>query len=282
MEIILSNTYMIASYLALFVVLFTVSKLIKEFLTPYAIDEQITEKDNLALAVSLAGYFIGVIIIFVGAMIGPSYGLSKDLSLVGGYSLLGIVLLNIARLINDFILLPSFSSDLELIRDQNAGVGLVQFGGYIGSALMIAGAISGEGGGFLTAVTFFFLGQLSLLIMSKIYARTVTYDVHAELEKDNVAAGFGFAGTLIAVGVILLSSLSGPFISWSKNLSYFAIDSLIGFAVLPIFRFLFDKFVIPKADLNHEIKHDQNLGAGLLEMTMTVGFAVVLLIILKD
>ena len=105
MEIILSNTYMIASYLALFVVLFTVSKLIKEFLTPYAIDEQITEKDNLALAVSLAGYFIGVIIIFVGAMIGPSYGLSKDLSLVGGYSLLGIVLLNIARLINDFILL---------------------------------------------------------------------------------------------------------------------------------------------------------------------------------
>ena len=282
MDGILSNTYTIASYLALFVVLFTVSKLIKEFLTPFAIDDELTTKDNLALAISLAGYFLGVIIIFVGAMVGPSYGLTKDLTLIGGYSLLGIVLLNLARLINDHVLLPRFSSDLELVRDQNAGVGLAQFGSYIASALIIAGSISGEGGGFLTAIAFFGLGQLSLVIMTKIYSRTVKYDIHAELEADNVAAGFGFAGTLIAIGIILLSSLAGPFISWQKNLGFFAIDSLIGFAVLPIFRFFFDKFIIPKADLNREIKEDRNLAAGLLEMTMTIGFAIVLLFILKD
>jgi uncharacterized membrane protein YjfL (UPF0719 family) len=281
MEAILPQVYSVGSLLILFVVVFTVAKLANELLTPYNIDDQLTEHDNFALSVSLSGYFLAVVIIFVGAMIGPSKGLMKDLLYVGGYSLLGIVLLNVSRIINDKVILRKFCNVKEIIEDKNAGVGAVQMGSYVASALMIAGAISGQGGGFLTATAFFFLGQVALLIMAGIYNFIISYDLHEELEKDNVSAGIGFAGTLVAIGVILLSSLSGNFISWTENLTEFAIDGAIAFIVLPIFRLFFDKVIIPKSDLNHEIKNDQNCGAGLLEFVITVGFSVILLMVLR-
>jgi len=282
MESLLPQVYAIAGYLILFVVIFIIGKMVNELLTPYNIDEQLTDKDNFALSVSISGYFIAIIIIFVGALIGPSEGLAKDLLNVGVYSMLGIVLLNISRIINDKVILRKFCNVKEIIEDRNAGVGAVQLGSYIASGLMIAACISGQGGGMITAIVFFFLGQVSLLIMAGIYNKIVGYDIHVELEKDNVSAGLGFAGTLIAVGIILMSSLSGDFISWSVNLQYFAIDCAIGFTVLPIFRLFFDKIIIPKSDLNHEIKNDQNSGAGLLEAIITIGFAVVLFYVLKD
>lgn len=282
MEAILPQVYSIGSLLILFVVVFTIAKLANELLTPYNIDDQLTQQDNFALAVSLSGYLLAVVIIFVGALIGPSQGLVKDLVNVGSYSLLGIVLLNISRVINDKLILSKFDNVKEIIEDRNAGVGAVQMGSYIASALIIAGAISGQGGGFITAITFFFLGQGVLIIMAKIYNLITSYDLHEELEKDNVSAGIGFAGTLISIGVILLSSLSGNFVSWPENLKEFAIDGSIAFITLPIFRLFFDKVIIPKSDLNHEIKNDQNCGAGLLELIITVGFSVILLLVLRD
>jgi uncharacterized membrane protein YjfL (UPF0719 family) len=282
MDIVLPQVYSVVSLLVLFVVVFTVAKLANELLTPYNIDDELTENDNFALAVSLSGYMFSVVIIFVGAMIGPSKGVVNDLLNVGGYSLLGIVLLNISRIINDKIILRKFSNVKEILEDRNAGVGVVQMGSYIASALIIAGAISGEGGGFVTASAFFFLGQLALLIMAGIYNLITSYDLHEELEKDNVSAGIGFAGSLIAIGVILLSSLSGNFVSWGENLKTFAIDGAIAFVVLPLFRLYFDKVIIPKSDLNHEIKNDQNCGAGLLEFVITVGFSIILFLVLKD
>jgi uncharacterized membrane protein YjfL (UPF0719 family) len=282
MESLLPQVYSVSSLLILFVIIFTVAKLANELLTSYNIDDELTEKDNFALSVSLSGYLFSVVIIFAGALAGPSQGITKDLINVGGYSLLGIVLLNLSRVINDKVILRKFCNIKEIIEDRNAGVGAVQMGSYIASSLIIAGAISGEGGGFLTAIVFFLLGQVTLLLMASIYNFTTSYDLYEELEKDNISAGIGFAGTLIAVGVILLSSLSGNFVSWVENIKSFAINGAIAFIVLPIFRLFFDKVIIPKSDLNHEIKNDQNCGAGLLEMVITVGFSIILLLVLKD
>ena len=282
MESILPQIYSVSSLLILFVIIFTVAKLANELLTPYNIDAELTEKDNFAMAVSLSGYLFAIVIIYVGALIGPSQGLVKDLMNIGGHSLLGIVLLNTSRVINDKIILKKFCNVKEIIEDRNVGVGAVQMGSYIASALIIAGAISGEGGSVLTTIVFFLLGQVTFLIMAGIYNVITPYDLYEELEKDNVSAGIGFAGTLISIGVILLSSLSGNFVSWIESLKSFAIDGGIAFLVLPLFRLFFDKVIIPKSDLNHEIKNDQNCGAGLLEMVITVGFSVILLLVLKD
>jgi uncharacterized membrane protein YjfL (UPF0719 family) len=275
-----THLYSGGALMMLFVVIFIFSKFINDLLTPYDIDNELTEKDNVALAVSLCGYFAAVIIIFISALIGPSKGLLQDVINTGGYSLLGILLLNLSRIINDKLILRKFSNQKEIIQDRNVGTGAVQFGSYVASGLIVGGAIHGEGGGVLTAIVFFALGQVALILFTGIYNRITPFDIHDEIEKDNVAAGVSFGGTLVALGIILMKGNSGTFISWSENLGYFATDTIIAFIALPLIRIFFDKILIHNADLNTEIKTDKNLGAGLLEMTVAVGFAAILYFLL--
>ena len=202
-----------------------------------------------------------------------SQGIIKDLVLVGSYSLVGIVLLNISRVINDKLILYKFHNKSELVNDQNEGTGAVVAGSFIASGLVVAGAIHGEGGGLETAIVFFILGQLALIVFSKIYNFITPYDIHDEIEKDNVSAGVAFGGTLIALGIILMNGSSGDFISWGSNLGRFALVSCGAFIILPIFRYFMDKCLIPHYDLNHEIHNDRNVSAGILEFTMVVCFA---------
>lgn len=260
--------------LFMFIILF--SKMVNDWLTPFSVDEELTLKDNVAFAISIGGYLTATTIIFVGAMIGPSQGIFQDLLLVGGYSILGIGLLNISRYINDLCILYKFSNVKEIITDRNEGTGAVQFGSYVASGLIVAGSISGEGGGILTAVIFFVLGQVALIGFTWLYNVITPFDVHDEIEKDNVAAGIAFGGALIALGFILMKGASGNFISWSHNLKKFALDALLIFLLLPIVRIFFDKIIIPKSDLNHEIKNDKNIGAGFLEAIVMIGFSVIL------
>ncbi len=265
-----------ASLILLFMLVFLLSKMVNDFLTPYKVDEELTEKDNVALAVSIVGYLSATTIIFIGCLLGPSQGIMLDLLVVGGYSIVGILLLNLSRLINDKFILHQFSNVKEIIEDRNTGTGAVQFGSYIASGLIVAGAIHGEGGGLHTVLVFFLLGQTALIAFSKIYNWITPFDIHKEIEQDNVAAGVAFGGTLVAVGIILMKGTSGNFIGWEHNLSIFAMDVLLFFIFLPLVRFFFDKVIIPRASLDQEIQHDRNLGAGLLEMAGAISFSVIL------
>jgi uncharacterized membrane protein YjfL (UPF0719 family) len=268
------------SLILLFMIFMLLSKWINDFLTPYKVDEELTLKDNIALATSIGGYFGAITIIYIGAFIGPTKGILQDLKVIGGYSLLGIILLNLSRLINDKLILYKFSNVKEIIEDRNAGTGAVQFGSYIASGLIIAGAIHGQGGGLRTALAFFGLGQITLITFAWLYNFITPFDIHDEIEKDNVAAGIAFGGTLIAVGVILMKGASGDFINWTHNLSMFGIDVVLIFILLPVVRFFFDKIIISRVNLNHEIQNDKNLGAGFLEMITAISFSVILFFVM--
>lgn len=247
----------------------------------YILDEQLTEYDNNAVSVSVAGYFIGITAVFVGAMSGPSAGgLVEDLISVSGYSIAGILLLNLARLVNSRLILYKFDVDKEIVKDQNPGTGVVEAGAYIASGLIIAGSIHGEGGGPLTALVFFLIGQICLVLFGLLYSRLSPYDVHAEIEKDNTAAGLGFAGALISIGIIIMKGVSGNFVSWGTDLAALGMDIAIIFVYLIIVRLVFDRFILRNSSLLEEISQDQNMGAGLLEMMVAICFSTALFFIL--
>lgn len=264
------------SLILLFVIIVLLSKMINDLLTPYKVDEELTGRDNVALSTSIAGYLSATTIIYVGALLGPSQSILQDLLAVGGYSILGIILLNASRLVNDRLILYKFSNVKEIIADRNIGTGAVQSGSYIASGLIVAGAIHGDGGGLLTALAFFALGQIALIIFTWVYNLITPFDIHEEIENDNVAAGLAFGGSLVAVGIILMKGAAGNFISWKHNLSIFGMDALLVFILFPAVRFFFDKVIISGTALNHEIQYDRNAGAGLLEMMVAISFAVIL------
>ena len=264
------------SLLLLYIVIFALAKWVANRLTAYDINDQISNKKNKAVAISLAGYLLAISIIFASALIGPSQGLVQDLISVASYTLIGIVLLNLSSVINDKLILHKFNNAKELIEDQNAGTAAVIAGSYIASGLMVAGAIHGEGGGIVTALVFFACGQIALLIFAKIYNLITPFDIHEEIEKDNVAIGVSMGGTMIALGIILMNGAAGDFISWQYNIGRFVLVSCAAFIILPLFRFFMDKILMPHYDINHEIHSNSNIGAGILDGIVVICFATIL------
>lgn len=271
-------------YIVLSIIVLIVARIIKDYLTPYKIHEQMTGKDNPALGLSMTGYYIAVLIVFLGAMIGgEDAGITESASAFGMdlleiflYSLGGIFLLNLARFILDKLVLNQFSTKKEIIEDRNVGMGAVEFGSYIASGLIIAGAINGEGGGPLSAIVFFLLGQLVLLGYSKIYQLSTPYDIHEEIEKDNVAAGVAFGGNMVAIGIILLKGVQGDFIGWGSNIAIFAVYAAIGFGILFLLRAAVDYFILPQASVSHEIAVDRNINAAYIETAVLAGVSAII------
>lgn len=278
------DTVQAALSATLFVVLFAVVFLgawwMNRLVTRYDVVHELTEEDNLSLALSLSGYLLGIVIVYIGALQGPSFGLLTDLLLVGGYAAGGIALLLLSRYLNDQFLLPGFSVDREILEDRNAGVAVTRFGSYVASGLIVAGAIEGEGGGPHTALVFYALGQGALVAFTWLYDAITPYSLHDQLRRDNVAAGVGYGGALIAIGLIVMRAVSGDFTGWGNDLAVLGVDLLLIFVYLVGIRFFFDRVVIPSADLNDEIMRDQNIGAGVLEFAVSIGFAAVLFFVI--
>lgn len=263
-------------FTTLYFVLFLLAKWCKDICTPYKINDELVKKDNIAIALTMSGYYLATAAIFVGALCGPTQGFKKDILMVGSYSLLGLVFLNISRWFNDKLILRKFCNTEQLVKEKNASVGVVQFGTYLATGIIAAGAISGQGGNFLTSIVFFVLGQISLFIFSCIYEKLSPYNIHQEVQQKNLASGIAFSGHLIALSIIIMNSASGDFMNWGQDLTYFAVANLVAFIFLPIIRFVMDRLVVPGDSLGREIKEDKNVGAGFLEATIAISFAVIL------
>ena len=268
------------SFLALFIFLFLFSKWLKDVSTPFKINTELTDQDNLAVALTMSGYYLAVTAVFVGALAGPSKDLPSDLVTVGGYSILGLVFLNLSRVFNDKVILRKLCNNEQIAQEQNAAVGAVQMGTYLATGLVAAGAVTGTGGGVHTAIAFFVLGQLCLWIFSLIYDALTPYSIHKELESKNVAAGAALGGTFIALGIIIFNGTSLNFTGWVPSLMHFAVVNALAILFLTVIRLLMDRLVIPGDKLNREIAEDRNLGAGLLEASVAISFAIILLSVL--
>ena len=252
-----------ASYL-----LFFIGKIVNDLLHwEYNLTVELVEKDNPAIAVAVSGYYFGLVLCIGGALAGPGNGIVEDLIDLFIYGLLGIILLNISWFLCDKLILYNFKITDELIRDHNQGTGVVSCAVSIASGLVIFGAVSGEGGNIWTAVAFWAIGQVLLIVTGLIYNRITPYNIHKEIEKDNVAAGISFAGMLVAMGIVIGFAAEGDFESWSEDLPGFFLISLFGLIFLPFIRFLADKILLPTVKLSKEIAGQEkpNVGAAYIE-----------------
>ena len=266
--------------LAGFYLIFFIGKITHDLLhREYNLTKELVEKDNPALAFSLAGYYLGLVLCIGGVLAGPGNSLVEDLIDLGIYGFLSIILLNLSWFLCDKLILYKFKINDELIRDHNQGTGAVSAGVSIASGLLVYGAVAGEGGNIWTAVIFWAIGQLMLVLAGLAYNLITSYDIHAEIEKDNVAAGISFAGAIVAVGIIVGLAAEGDFESWSEDLTDFIIIALTGLVILPLVRVLTDKILLPTVKLSHEIAGQEkpNVGAAYIEAFSYIAAAFIIL-----
>ena len=277
-------------FLVLSLIMLWIGKKVYDIFTPYKIDKELTTNDNKAVAVSFAGYLTGLGIIIWGVVSSPSspdnimFGMEisdtalliTDIVQVIIWSSIGIVLLNISKLVNDKLILSKFNNTKELIEDKNVGTGAVDFGAFIASAIIIKSVVSGETTTSLVyeilgTLVFFVAGQILFIIFAMIYQKITSYDFHAEIERDNAAAGVSFGLSLIAVGMLI----AHPILN-SDSLVRVGIWFLLGTILLIISKKIVDKLIFPDHKVDDEISKDQNWGVALVDGLISI--TVVLLL----
>ena len=278
-------------------------KIVRNMMTPFDDDEEVEEKSNLAVGLRRAGLYIGLGIAIVGALtgvqaevagraldevIGTAAGLPVEVVEISLAEEIGSVALNGAIAVA-LLLLVGFFNDLVILRriDNNAevgkgnvAVGLVEAGGYIAAGLVLQGAFTGEGGGIPSAVVFTVLAQVALFIMYAVYQWITSFDVTAEIQGGNTAAGLAVAGMLVALGIILRASLAGPFEGWIIDLVTFGFYAVVSIVLLLIVRQVTDRLFLPNTDLATEIARDRNPAAislaygAIIAVALVVSFAI--------
>ena len=235
---------------------------------------------------------IGVVLVFLGALyqpltlIGPeglgfNSQLLEEVIRVFLYALAGIILLNLARPIMDRLVLYKFSIEKEIVEDQNIGTAAAEFGLNIATGLVIAGAIAGDGAGgelisATTALAFFGMGLLLLILFSLFYQVSTPFDIHTEIENDNNAVGIVFGSNLIAIGLIAFKALFGDFTGWYESITAFVIYAVLGFILLYILRILIDLLLVPSIKISQALTTEKNVGVAFIESAVVISSALIL------
>ena len=266
------------TYIAVSFLLFFIGKMAYQLFHPRVkVAYELVENDNLAFAFAHVGYFIGLLLSIGSVMLGESEGLVNDLMGIGIYGLLSIVLLNLSLIINDKIILSNFDLKREIFDDKNVGTGIVEGANAIATGLVVMGAITGEGygesGPIVNVLVYWILGQVILFVTSKIYNLMTSYDVHDHIERGNIAVAVGYSGAIMAIGNLINNALAHDFDSWMVTIQDVGFNVIVGFAFLPIARFLTDKILLPGQKLTDEIinQEDPNVGAAIVEAFAYIG-----------
>lgn len=266
-------------YLGLCFILFVIGKLVfKIFHKKVNAGEELVEHDNLAFAIAHVGYFIGILLSVGSAIVGPSHGLVQDIIDISIYGLLAILLLNISLLINDKIILRKFSIREEIYKKQNTAVGIAEAAIAISTGLILMGSVSGEGGSIFTAIGFWGIGQVLLIITALFYGYITKIEIHQQLSRGNTAVAVAYAGALVAISNLIRYGLAGEFETWTENLSNMGLEVAVGFVFLPVVRIVADKLLLPNRNFNDELIHQEkpNIGAGLVEAFAYIGGSILI------
>ncbi len=253
-------------------------------------DDVHIDNGNAAVGLRRTGLYLGVAIALSGAMAGGSKGFFPDIAqlFIDGLIITGFMFS--CRFINDFIMLGNMNNDHECIKEfidtdgktcvGNTAVGMVEAGMYIATGFILNGSVSGGGGnvaqGIASAVLFFVLGQLALLAFGLLYEMVTPFNVRQEIKDNNLAAGIGLGGILIALGIILKSSISGPFTGWVSDIKGFAIYTVFGIIMLLIFRAVVDRLLLPTTNIATEIKEDRNTAALIVVQSAVNAVAIII------
>ncbi len=288
-------------------IVLALAKLARDVVTRnYRVDEEVVAKANLAVALRLSGYFLAVILVFLGVLYQPLTGggwfsyaelselgaadqlgfnweLGEEALRVFLYSLGGIVALNLVRVLFDRLILYKFHLEKEVVEDQNVGAGAAEFGMYVATGLLIAGAVAGggtlnEGQAVLVALAFFGMGLVLLVAFSLAYEFTTPFNIHDEIEGDNPAVGIALGGNLIAIGVVTLKAVFGDFAGWGESIAAFLVFGVLGFVLLYVMRLLVDLVLLPTVRISDALASGRNVGVAFVESAAVISSALILFV----
>ena len=252
---------------------------------------ELAEKDNLAFGLTLAGGAGAVALVLAAATAGdPAIDFAEELGVVALYAVLGLVLLKVGMLINDWVVFNEFSLK-DAINGGNAAAGTAQAANLIAIGVLVNAAIGYSEGDLATAVAtvviVFLLAQIVLLGVTRlrglIYAkRNEGAKWQAAIDGGNTALGVRYAGHLI--GTALAVSAAGGMIVYlvppdAAMIVLYA--ALLGLAiilagVLLLLSMLAQRAILHGIDVVEEVDVQANIGVAAIEAAVFIGVGLVM------
>ena len=266
-------------HFALLLIALFVAKYFFDLTTKYKFNQELTEKDNPAFGVCLAGYLLGSGIALTGALFGSDKPLADEILPLTILMVVTIILMRLSVIINDLAILHRFSIHKEIVEDRNSGTGFVVAGSCIATGWMLNGVLSGYSETFLLGlrdiVIYWLIGQVILVIGGFIFQLITRYDVHKVIgDNDNLSAGISFGGFLVALGIITRSALYGSSGHLGEEIIITLVFAISGMAQLVLTRTIVDKIFLPSSPLSKEVVEDRNPAAGAIAAVSFIIIAV--------
>ncbi|MSS72894.1 MAG: DUF350 domain-containing protein [Candidatus Latescibacteria bacterium] len=131
-----------AAYFVLGLIVLVLGRRVFDWLTPYNLDHEVAEKNNVAAGITEAGFYIALALITHAAVAGtpPLGSFYMEMASAVIFFLIGLIALAVGRWVLHRTV--PFSIDKEVVEDQNVAVGVVEAGFYIALAILIHCAVS--------------------------------------------------------------------------------------------------------------------------------------------
>ncbi len=235
----------------------------------------ISEENNLALAMRRAGLYLAITLGMFGAIIGPSQGLLTDIKILLIDGALITLFIFISQQINDKIILPGVKN-IHALKEQNLAVGFTEFGSYIATGIIAMACFTGEGGGFVSSIVFFIIGQLLLVLSTQVYEKSTSWNVKDNICNANTSAGLMLGGIMIAISIAIYGSISGDFNNWQSDLVNFSVSATIAISLLIIASKLIDTLFLIGTNVTTEIERDKNSAAIVIVVAIKIAAALMI------
>ncbi|HEY5281710.1 MAG TPA: DUF350 domain-containing protein [Polyangia bacterium] len=245
----------------------------------YLVNELVVGQRSLGAAISQAGYLIGILLGFLGAIsfAGSSTGFLSMVAHIALFGLVAILLQLVSDQISDRLIFRGLVPPNGAAGDTNVSHAVGKAAVSIATGLVLRGSMSDPTAGVVTCLVWFAVGQTLMVAAVLFYCRLTPYDDLAEIKRDNLAASFPIVGILLALGLVIEAAVAtkgdGTTIQTVLHVGKFLGVSLV---LVYMFRVVASYVLLPKTKLATAIVEQRSVAAGLQE---GVSFLLVSLIV---
>ncbi len=250
--------------------------------------KELTEKDNPAFGISMAGVVFAVTIILSGAIYGdPIYTMQESVISVGLYGIIGIILMATTRIIFNKIALPSVAIRNEIVKG-NIAAGIIDAGNVIATAIIIRAMMMWVDAntieGILAILTGFIISQILLTTttifrIKRLNIKMSDNSLQNEIKSGNTALALRFVGRKIGTAFAITAAsnrLVFELYDLPKLLLIWAGASVVMIALLSILSFIATKIILAGINVNDEVIKQRNIALGAVQSVIYICLGLLL------
>ena len=254
-----------------------------------SLKELLTEQDNFAAGITLAGAIIAVSILMMGVASGEAgHSYVDEFSLMAIYGVGAILFMLITRKVFDRVVLTRMDLHQEMLKG-NTSTAIVDAGNMIATATNVRAAMSWVDGstylGMVVVAVIFVVSQL-LMVAATVYRTQVFQSRHkesgrtlqGEIQGGNMAVAVRFAGHRLGVA-LAVTAASGVVIyapdSLFWSIAAWSLVAVVMFFAQTLFSIGLRQLLLPGVNIGQEVGVERNVAIGSIEAGAYIGAGLV-------